>query len=114
MFVSPNQPSVYFTEICSIPTLSALISGDRVDPLGLRLLGNCRMALGRACHHYGILNPSNRGTVPGMRVDRADAMTADMRQAHEKIVHLALPQVNGSQRIAEWVKFFRIGVGDGN
>jgi|SRR5450755_2624834 integrase len=28
-----------------------------------------------------------------------DAMTADMRQAHEKIVHLVLPQVNGSQRI---------------
>ena len=26
-----------------------------------------------------------------------DAMTADMRQAHEKIVHLALPQANGSQ-----------------
>jgi integrase len=27
-----------------------------------------------------------------------DAMTADMRQAHEKIVHLGLPQsVNGSQ-----------------
>jgi len=29
-----------------------------------------------------------------------DAMTADMRQAHEKIVHLALPaRANGSQRI---------------
>jgi integrase len=26
-----------------------------------------------------------------------DAMTADMRQAHEKIVHLVLPQANGSQ-----------------
>jgi integrase len=26
-----------------------------------------------------------------------DAMTADMRQAHEKIVQMALPQANGSQ-----------------
>lgn len=26
-----------------------------------------------------------------------DAMTADMRQAHQKIVHLAMPQANGSQ-----------------